>query len=67
MPITQNVHFTLALFFSAISFSTLHINSVHQRSYSFAVFGVTVSKVHRNGMVNDSFSCLRCTSATSTY
>ena len=32
-----------------------------------AVFGVMVNKLHRKGIVSDSFSCLRCCSATTVY
>ena len=67
MPVTQKVHFTAEAFFSAISFKTLINQSKKQRINSLAVFGVMVNKLHRKGMVRDSFSCLRCCSATTVY
>lgn len=67
MPVTQKVHFTAEAFFSAISFKTLADQSEDNRQNSLAVFGVMVNKLHRKGIVSDSFSCLRCCSATTVY
>lgn len=67
IPVTQKVHFTAAAFFSAISFKTLINHADFQNANSLAVFGVMANKLHRKGIVRDSFSCLRCCSATTVY
>lgn len=67
IPVTQKVHFTVEAFFSAISFKTLYNHFENQKASSLAVFGAMANKLHRKGIVRDSFSCLRCCSATTVY